>query len=102
MHDVETVQIVDGDGDLRKDGEGVVFLERPLGKQLLEELAAAQALLDDVDAIRVTHNLEKLHHVRVADLLEDLYLHAQRVEELVVLELLTVEHLDRHLLLVLL
>ena len=38
VDDVEAVHVVDGDGDLREDGERVVLLERPLGQQLLEEL----------------------------------------------------------------
>jgi hypothetical protein len=34
-----------GAARLREDGEGIVLFERPLGQQVLEQLAAAQALL---------------------------------------------------------
>ena len=95
MDDIEAVHVVDGDGHLREDRQRIVLLERPLGQQLLKQLAAAEALLDDVHALGVADDLVEVDDVRVLELLQDLDLHAQGVEELVVLELLGVQHLRR-------
>ena len=63
VHDVKAVHVVDGNGDLRKDGERVVLFERALGQKLLKEFATTQTLLHNVDFVRIAHDLDEVHNV---------------------------------------
>ena len=97
VDDVDRVHVVDRERHLREDRQRVVLLEGPLREQVLEQLAAAEALHHHVHVLLVAAHLDHLHDVRVAELLREGALHPQRLVHLVVLELGEREHLDRHL-----
>ena len=97
MDDVDRVHVVDGERHLREDRQRVVLLEGPLREQVLEQLAAAEALHHDVHVLLVAARTTICTMYGIAELLREGALHPQRLVHLVVLELGEREHLDRHL-----
>ena len=71
VDDVDRVHVVDRERHLREDRQRVVLLEGPLREQVLEQLAAAEALHHDVHVLLVAAHLDHLHDVRVAELLRE-------------------------------
>lgn len=82
---------------LCEDSECIVLFEGTLGQQLLEELSAAEGFHHHVHVLIVADDLDEVDNVGVLELAQDVSLHAQRIEEIVVFELLNIENLWSHM-----
>ena len=61
--DIEAVHVIDRDGDLREDREGIILLKWTFGEELLKELAPSEDLHDDIHAFGVADDLDQVDDV---------------------------------------
>ena len=63
MGDIEAVHVIDRDGDLREDREGIILLKWTFGEELLKQLAPSEDLHDDIHAFGVADDLDQVDDV---------------------------------------
>lgn len=61
--DIEAVHVIDRDGDLREDREGIILLKWTFGEELLKQLAPSKDLHDDIHAFGVADDLDQVDDV---------------------------------------
>ena len=60
----------------------------------MHDNSSAWSRLYNIDALRRPHDLVEIHDVRMAQLAQQGDLHAERIEEFVILQLLCIKHLS--------
>ena len=71
MHDVETVHVVKGFGELLDDGGGRFFSELMLAFNHIEQVSSSNQFHNDIVASCILHKFENTCDVRMLGLFED-------------------------------
>ena len=97
MRDAQCVQMLDGLRDLKEDALALLLRQAALSFNVGAQVAAVQALHDQVHALWCLHCLVHARYARVRDLLHNLDLRVHTLPVRGVLELAFIVSLDRHL-----
>lgn len=99
MHDHVTMAVVYAGDDLLKEPASFRFLQLPIVDDVIEQLATADVLHDHKDVGRRRDDLVQLDDVRMAEELQILDFTPDLAHHIETLDLLTIQYLDRHLVL---
>jgi len=98
VHDEVGMAIGNGGQDLSEEPPGLPLAQLPVGHDVVEHLSSVRQLHGEVDEALVVDHVVELDYVRVVEQLQHPDLPLQAPHLLLRLDLLLLNHLDRHLL----